>query len=197
MQAVTSLFIYSFITAAILAVFWYGVSIIRKRNDVADIGWATYFIGVTLIAFITSHPALDLRLIPIGLVMIWGARLSWHIFKRHSQTSEDCRYRAWREQWGNGWYFYLRSFAQVFLLQASLAVVVASPVIIAMRFMNTAAYGWVIAGVIIWMIGFVCEAVADRQLKAFIALPENKGYIMQSGLWAYSRHPNYFGEVTQ
>ncbi|MEI8223767.1 MAG: DUF1295 domain-containing protein [bacterium] len=197
MQLLLPSFVYALITAAVLAVFWYGVSLIRARNDVADIGWGTYFIGISLVTFLMHVPRFDVRLIPLGLVAIWGMRLSWHIFKRHQKSPEDRRYVAWRNQWGNGWYFYVRSFVQVFLLQALLAVIIVSPVIILMQSPVYGSFGWMIAGVIIWLIGFISESVADRQLKAFISIPENKGHIMQSGLWKYSRHPNYFGEVTQ
>ena len=179
MQSLIASFVYAFITAAILAVFWYGVSIVRARNDVADIGWGTYFIAISIVTFLTHVPRGGLRLIPLGLVVIWGVRLSWHILKRHQKTLEDRRYAAWSNKWGNGWYFYVRSFIQVFLLQAVLAVVVVSPVIIMMQSQIYGSLGWIIAGVVIWLGGFISESVADRQLKAFIAVPENKGHIMQ------------------
>ncbi len=169
----------------------------RKRNDVADIGWGTYFIALALIHFIMNKPAVDLRIIPIILVMIWGIRLSSHIFTRHLHTTEDARYLAWRNAWGNGWYFYARSFVQVFLLQGILAMVIAIPVILITAQAIPLNLVWVIIGTLIWIGGFICESVADAQLKTFLANPDNWRHIMQSGLWKYSRHPNYFGEVTQ
>lgn len=197
MFLITSSLLYAGITTAVLAVFWYGVSIIRKRNDVADIGWGIYFIALAWAVFLIHRPGIDLRIVPLALVTIWGTRLSWHIFRRHQKTSEDRRYVTWRNEWGNGWYFYLRSLVQVFLLQGLLAVLIASPLIITLSFQPLNSIGWVIVGTIIWFVGFICESIADRQLRAFIAIPENKGHVMQSGLWKYSRHPNYFGEVTQ
>lgn len=197
MEVLLSSLLSAIITAAVLAVFWYGVSLVRARNDVADIGWGSYFIVITVATFVMHRPAIDVRLIPMILVVVWGTRLSWHIVERHLKTTEDRRYAAWRNAWGHGWYFYLRSFLQVFLLQSMLAVVIASPLIIVMQTPVYGSVAWLIGGAIVWLIGFITESVADRQLKAFIAQPENKGRIMQAGLWSYSRHPNYFGEVTQ
>ncbi len=192
-----SLFLISIITVVVLSIFWYVISLVRGRNDVADIGWGTYFIALALVHFILNNPAFDLRIVPIVLVLIWGIRLSSHIFTRHLHTDEDARYVAWRNAWGSGWYFYARSFVQVFLLQGILAMVIATPVILITAQLVTLNLIWVIIGTLVWIGGFLCESIADTQLKSFLADPTNKGHIMQSGLWKYSRHPNYFGEVTQ
>lgn len=192
-----SVFLVSIITVVALSIFWYAISLLRKRNDVADIGWGTYFISLALVHFIINKPAFDLRIIPIMLVLIWGIRLSSHILARHLRTPEDARYLAWRNTWGNGWYFYTRSFIQVFLLQGILAMIIATPVILITSLTIPLHPLWLVIGTMVWITGFICESVADTQLKKFLAHPENKGHIMQSGLWKYSRHPNYFGEVTQ
>jgi steroid 5-alpha reductase family enzyme len=197
MHVLVSSSLVALLTATILAIVWFGISILRKRNDVADIGWGTYFIAISLVTFFTHNPILDFRIIPIALVMIWGIRLSSHILKRHLKTTEDARYLTWRTAWGNGAYFYIRSFLQVFLLQAFLATLISLPVIIISTSYLGLGMGWLILGTIIWITGFLCEAIADKQLRIFISKPENKGRIMQTGLWKYSRHPNYFGEVTQ
>lgn len=192
-----SVFLVSIITVVALSIFWYVISLARGRNDVADIGWGTYFMGPALVHFFMNNPAFDVRIIPIVLVLIWGIRLSSHIFTRHLHTTEDARYVAWRNAWGNGWYFYVRSFVQVFLLQGILAMVIATPVILITSKIIPLNLVWVIIGTAVWIGGFICESVADAQLKTFLANPINKGHIMQTGLWKYSRHPNYFGEVTQ
>ncbi len=185
------------LTAGILAVVWFGISLWRKRNDVADIGWGTYFIAIAVVSFLAHNPAWSLRLVPLLLVVIWGVRLSSHILKRHLKTTEDARYLAWRKEWGNGYYFYIRSFLQVFLLQAFLATLISLPVIIITSSYFRPSLAWLILGIIVWIIGFLFESTADKQLKSFIANPSNRGHIMQTELWKYSRHPNYFGEVTQ
>ena len=190
----------SIITVLALSVFWFTVSLLRKRNDVADIGWATYFLGIAVVGLAISpvRGAVDLRIIPLVLVAVWGFRLSFHIAARHAHAPEDPRYVAWRNAWGGGWYFYARSYLQVFLLQSLLALVIAAPLVIAMsQGLPYTLAPWVIAGTVVWMIGFAFEYFADRQLKSFLAIPENRGHVMQSGLWKYSRHPNYFGESLQ
>ena len=190
----------SFVTVLALSVFWFGVSLARKRNDVADIGWATYFIAVAVVGYVLSPVpgVFDLRVVPLVLVMIWGIRLSSHIAARHAHSSEDPRYLAWRNAWGNGWYFYVRSYLQVFLLQSLLALVISAPLVLAMAHgLPSALLPWVVVGGVIWLAGFLCESVADSQLRSFLAVPENRGHVMQSGLWKYSRHPNYFGESLQ
>lgn len=192
-----AVFLVSIITVVVLSMFWYVTSLLRKRNDVADIGWGTYFIALALVHFIMNKPAFDMRIIPIVGVLVWGIRLSLHIFTRHLHTTEDARYVAWRNAWGNGWYFYVRSFIQVFLFQGILAMIIATPVIFITSQTIPLTITWVIIGTVVWMAGFICESVADAQLKTFLANPLNRGHIMQSGLWKFSRHPNYFGESLQ
>jgi steroid 5-alpha reductase family enzyme len=129
-----------------------------------------------------------------SMVTIWGVRLSWYIYNRNKNKSEDSRYLEWRKTWKN---FYLRSFFQVFLLQGIFLFLISLPVI----FINSSvsnSFGSVsIAGLLVWGLGFYFESTGDRQLKKFISNPVNKGKLMDRGLWRYSRHPNYFGEVTQ
>lgn len=180
-----------------LATIGFIISILRNRNDIADVLWGMYFIVIGWLSFFLVQPAWDLRLVCLGLVSIWGIRLAWHIGQRHRKTSEDARYRAWRDQWGTGWYFYVRSWLQVFLLQGLLALIISLPVIIITLFPSSISIGWMIAGIAVWLFGFLFESIGDHQLKVFLANPENKGHIMRSGLWNYSRHPNYFGEIMQ
>lgn len=173
------------------------VSLIRKRNDVADILWGMYFVLAAVVVFVINSPGFDFRLLVLGMVVIWAVRLSSHILSRHAKTTEDPRYLAWRKQWGDGWYFYARSYAQVFLLQGILALIVVSPVLIIMKSVLGIVPVWLVIGSLVWLGGFIFEWVADHQLKQFITTPHELGSVMQSGLWAYSRHPNYFGEIVQ
>lgn len=173
-------------------IFWYFISVLKKRNDVADIAWGLGFVLMAWLAFYFSGYSLIALIVNI-FVTIWGLRLSTHIYLRNRNKGEDSRYLVWRKEWK---YFYLRSFFQVFLLQGFLLFLIVYPVI----FINENAPSnfniFYTLGIFVWICGFIFESVADWQLKNFISQPENKGKIMQSGLWAYSRHPNYFGEVT-
>jgi steroid 5-alpha reductase family enzyme len=173
---------------------WFIAARIRGRNDIADVAWGLGFILVAVVSMIAGHVFSLRALLVSTLVLIWGLRLALHIHSRNRGKGEDPRYRKWREEWGK--WFVLRSFLQVFMLQGILLLLVAVPII----FTNTAPatpLGWLdFLGLAVWLYGFCFEAVGDRQLLKFIRNPANKGTLMTSGLWRYSRHPNYFGEVT-
>ncbi|HEY9118063.1 MAG TPA: DUF1295 domain-containing protein [Roseivirga sp.] len=168
---------------------WFILSIVLKRNDVADIAWG---LGFILIA-ISSSNFQGAKLLLLGLVIIWALRLSIYIGVRNARKSEDFRYQAWREEWGQK--FYLRSFLQVFLLQAVLALIVGLPLVIAGTSKELSWHWLHFLAVIIWFMGFYWQALGDYQLARFKANPGNKGKIIKTGLWRYSRHPNYFGEI--
>ena len=176
----------------VYATVWYVVALVLKRNDVADIAWGLGFCVVCLYLFFTQ-PHTPVALVLYGMVLAWGLRLSIHIFIRNKYTGEDFRYRQWRESWGKT--FYWRSYLQVFLLQAFILFVIVSPVV----WVATAAhYQWTVltyAGLLLWLLGWVYQSVADYQLRQFVRYRKVQGAIMQEGLWKYSRHPNYFGEI--
>ncbi|MBX2963508.1 MAG: DUF1295 domain-containing protein [Cyclobacteriaceae bacterium] len=184
-----------FILMLVLVVYmlcWYGASIILKRNDVADIAWGLGFVLMAWLSFFTSDFSLKALVVNI-LVTVWGLRLSWHIFNRNRNKPEDFRYLQWRKEWK---YFYLRSFFQVFMLQGLFLFIIALPVV----YINTQAvvFHWVdTVGILVWLAGFYFEAIGDYQLKQFRLNLDNRGKIITTGLWRYSRHPNYFGEALQ
>lgn len=174
------------------ATVWYGIALWKKRNDVADIAWGMGYILLCIFLWCT-RAASPLLLWLYWLVTLWGLRLSLHIYLRHRGKPEDYRYRAWRQQWGNT--FYWRSYMQVFLLQGFFMLVILSPVI------HTAGSAPVLTGIttwtglFAWMTGFYFQGVADYQLLRFSKTNKQPGAVLQTGLWKYSRHPNYFGEI--
>jgi steroid 5-alpha reductase family enzyme len=174
---------------------WFIISLLKKRNDIADIAWGLGFVLIVWGAFLISEIHSWRSLLVNVLVSVWGFRLAWHIHKRNSTRKEDYRYQEWRKQWGKR--FLVRSYFQIFILQGFFLFLISLPAL----FINKYAAGNVgildIAGIGIWLIGFYFETVGDWQLSRFIKDPANKGRLMQEGLWRYSRHPNYFGEVTQ
>lgn len=174
---------------------WFFIALILKRNDVADIAWGIGFVLVAVSLFITYGFAFDRGLLATVLVLIWGTRLAYHIFKRNIKKPEDKRYAAWRIAWGN--WFVIRSYVQIFMLQGVLLILVVSPVIIINTYRGGAWNLLDLFGLAVWIFGFYFESVGDRQLRNFLSNPENKGKILNTGLWKYTRHPNYFGEVTQ
>lgn len=174
---------------------WFVVSLIKKRNDVADVAWGLGFVLMTWVSFFLSSDSGVRGLLVGTLVSIWGLRLAWHIHARNKGKGEDYRYLAWRNEWGK--WFYIRSYFQVYLLQGLFLFLIVSPVLVVNK--NAGATLGILdfVAVAVWLVGFYFESVGDAQLARFIKDPANKGKLMQSGLWAYSRHPNYFGEVTQ
>ena len=172
---------------------WFVAALWLRRNDVADVAWGIGFVLVAVTS-LSLHVTADGRPILVTLlVAAWGIRLALHIHMRNRGKAEDFRYRQWREQWGRT--FLIRTWLQVFLLQAVLLVLVSTPVIYINSVANPRLSFLDVFGVLIWAIGFLFEAVGDYQLVRFKADASNKGRIMTSGLWRFTRHPNYFGEV--
>lgn len=194
MAALIQTYMFTVATIAVYMTLWFIVAVIRKRNDVADTAWGIGFFISSLVPLYIHGVYTIQQIIVTLLVLIWGARLSYHIHKRNKNKGEDPRYVVWRQTWK---WFYTRSFFQVFALQGFLMLLVVSPVLFINTIPTPYVSLWFVLGFIIWMIGFMFESVGDKQLKDFIGNPDNKGKIMDQGLWAYTRHPNYFGEVTQ
>jgi steroid 5-alpha reductase family enzyme len=134
------------------------------------------------------------QLIAATLILIWGVRLAIRIYLRNRGKGEDIRYRKWRETWGK--FFVIRSYFQVFILQGCILLLNISPILVINTY-DAGKFGVLdVFGALLWVLGFAFESIADWQLDRFIADPNNRGKIMDRGLWRYSRHPNYFGEVT-
>lgn len=186
------------ISVAIAAVWvyvtaWFLVSLVLKRNDVADVAWGP---GIFVVALIGGWFAgfSGLSLLLTVLIGVWALRLSLRIGMRNFRKSQDARYIALSESWGK--WFLVRSYLQVFLLQGFLMLLVGYPAL-HVAFFGGEVGVLVYLGLAVWALGFFFEAVGDYQLDRFLGNPANKGKIMRYGLWKYTRHPNYFGEVTQ
>ncbi|HEX4662220.1 MAG TPA: DUF1295 domain-containing protein, partial [Candidatus Saccharimonadales bacterium] len=131
-----------------------------------------------------------------GLVIVWGARLSLHIFLRQrGAMAEDKRYRAMRESWKGS--EALNAYSRIFLVQGLSLLVIVIPVIWTNTLSSSPLNLLDLIGAAVWLFGFLFETVGDFQLRRFIKNPKNKGKLMTGGLWRYTRHPNYFGEITQ
>jgi len=181
-------------TVLIYMLLWFVVSLIIKRNDVADVAWGGGFIVAAIAAQVSWGSATGRAVIVVALVIIWGVRLALHIGLRNRSKGEDARYRTWREEWGK--YATLRAFFQIYILQGILLLVISLPVIRVVTAPD-APFGLMdLLGAAVWLIGFLFEAVGDWQLLQYKKDPLNKGKVITTGLWRYSRHPNYFGEVT-
>ena len=183
-----------FVVITIYACLWFLAALKLRRNDVADIAWGTGFIVLAIAGHLAESAVSARGLLVLALIILWGLRLSLYIARRNLGKAEDPRYRKWREEWGVS--ANVRAFFQVFLLQGYLAVIILLPV----------TYVWVhsgnpltpldAVGFAFWLTGFGFETVGDWQLAKFKKDATNRGRIMNTGLWKYTRHPNYFGEVT-
>jgi steroid 5-alpha reductase family enzyme len=166
------------------------VSIWRKNAGIVDSLWSLFFVAAAVTAFLSVEEPSGRAWMVVGLVTIWGVRLAVHIGWRNHGKAEDHRYQAIRR---NNEPFWIKSLYIVFLLQAGLAWLVSLPLHAAVLGPRPLHYfDW--AGLIFFSMGLFFEAVGDFQLARFKADPSNKGKVLQTGLWRYTRHPNYFGD---
>jgi steroid 5-alpha reductase family enzyme len=173
------------------------LSLALKNSSIVDVFWGSGFVIATWVAFLlTPDGFTGRRLLLNVLVTIWGLRLSLHILTRNWGKPEDFRYQAWRREAGAAWWW--RSYLRVFLLQGVILWIVAAPLVAAQvgkQPSSLTPLDYLAAPV--WLVGFFFEAVSDWQLVRFRADPTNKGKVLQTGVWRYTRHPNYFGDATQ
>lgn len=191
-MSLSALYLLLAVSLLIYMSLWYGVANYLKRIDVIDTAWGLGFVYVALLSFFSypGYPAVN-RLTVI-LVGVWGLRLAAHITKRNLKKPEDPRYAVYRSQWGSD--FARKAFTNIYLLQGLLILLVSTP-IIAIEQNGHVRWIWLaVIGFLVWIFGILTEAVADYQLRQFLS--SGKGDVMQAGLWRYSRHPNYFGEIT-
>lgn len=170
------------------------VSLARRDASIVDPFWGPGFVMIAATAYLTSEGFEPRRLLMLAMVSIWGLRLGAHLFTRNLREGEDRRYRAMRDHWGDA--FWWVSLFTVFLLQGALMWIISLPIQAAVTAAAPRALGPVdLAGIGAWSIGMLFEAVGDRQLQRFKADPANAGKVLDRGLWAYTRHPNYFGDA--
>ena len=178
---------------------------VRQNNyGIIDIGWGQGFVLVVWLMMIARVFFLGVNANVIGYLTlvfttIWGLRLASHIRQRNHGKPEDKRYIAMRAKIKPP-FVLLKGYVKIFMLQAFMMVLIS--VVLIFNVMSgfkdpvePLAVIAIILGVLIWIVGYFFQAVGDRQLALFIANPKNKGKLMREGLWAYTRHPNYFGEV--
>jgi steroid 5-alpha reductase family enzyme len=173
------------------------ISLILKDASIVDIFWGAGFVVSTWVYFaLTPDGFAGRKWLLSLLVTVWGLRLSLYILYRNWGKGEDFRYRKWREEAGGSWWW--RSYLKVFLLQGLLMWIISAPLLAAQRGATPdriTVLDW--AAVALWGIGFFFEAVGDLQMTRFKANPANKGKVLNTGVWRYTRHPNYFGDATQ
>ncbi|MBF4694838.1 DUF1295 domain-containing protein [Fusibacter ferrireducens] len=173
----------------------FGYGQYTQNNSIVDIFWGLGFVIAVWFALFYNHAFGLSSLLTTLLVTLWGIRLFYHIFKRNHGRPEDFRYVNFRKKWGHSW-VKTKAFFQVYMLQMfMLLVIVSAPVNIILN-NHTGWSLYTIIGLLVWCLGYYFEVKADQQLRRFKSDASNKGKILTTGLYKYSRHPNYFGEAT-
>ncbi len=168
------------------------ISILIRDNSIVDIYWGIGFFQIAIHSLILSNNYSLQNIIFSLIIFLWSLRLSSYIsYKRIKRKKEDPRYLQFREEWK---FFHIRSFFQIYILQALLMFIIAIPIFLFIL-SNTLYFNlFFYFGAFIAILGLIFETIADFQLMTFIKNKQNKSKILNTGLWKYSRHPNYFGE---
>ncbi len=174
-----------------LALFVLGTAL--RNNGVVDVGWGFGFVAVAWLLWLYAPFANLARVTVTLLVTLWGLRLGLHILRRNLHKPEDFRYAQFRRDWGR--WVVPRAFLQVYMLQGALMFIIALPFSLLSPGAALARPLAFAAGLAVFACGFAFEAIGDAQLRSFLADPNHRGHLMTGGLWAYTRHPNYFGEA--
>lgn len=183
----------SVITVFIFMMIMFTIAQLIKNNSIVDIGWGIGFVLIAAALFFTEERIDTKDIILSIMILFWGVRLATHILLRASGKPEDFRYAQWRKDWGDK--AVINAFLKVFMLQGILMLLIAYPIMVVF-YSYDASIGLIsYTGLAIFVIGFLFESVGDYQMTAFKKDPANKGKIITSGVWKYSRHPNYFGEA--
>ncbi|MBI3394805.1 MAG: DUF1295 domain-containing protein [Spirochaetia bacterium] len=176
-----------------LMFFLWLLSLMLRNASIADIAWGP-FMGLLAAYYVWENRIWDApMLITLAATALWGLRLGFHILMRNAGKGEDYRYAQWRNEYGAVWP--LRSLFQVFLLQGLILWILSWPLGRASHSQSDVTWPIWGAGMALFTVGFLWESVADFQLTLFKKDPANRGKLLTTGLWRYSRHPNYFGEA--
>ncbi|GJF13166.1 hypothetical protein NGTWS1803_24170 [Mycolicibacterium cyprinidarum] len=163
------------------------------RYNVVDVTWGAGFVAVAAGCAVLGTGDVFRRLLLLALVAVWGLRLAWHMVAKSAGKGEDPRYRALlRDDFSAA-----NVIRRIFVVQAAAGWFISLPLQVSAVLGPTppALLPVLVAGVALWVLGVVFEAVGDHQLRRFKADPDHRGAIMDRGLWAWTRHPNYFGDA--
>ena len=169
-------------------------SIIIKNVAIVDLFWGFGFVVVNAFYIFISGELNARKILLLVLVTVWGLRLSIYLARRNIGKGEDFRYKEFRRKYGPERYWWF-SFFQTFLLQGSLIMIVSLPLLgVNVSARSNALNVLDYLGILVWLIGFTFEAGGDFQLSRFKQNSKNKGKVLNTGFWRYTRHPNYFGD---
>ena len=170
------------------------VSLRLENASIADVAWGPGILAIGLTYYFTSDGHSPRAQLTLALLAIWAIRLGAHLFIRMKRLGEDYRYIQWRDRYEGRWWWI--SYFKVFLLQSVIAWLVSLPIYFAIVSLAPASLTILdYLGVALVVAGLVFESVGDEQLRRFRADRANRGKVLDTGLWRYTRHPNYFGEA--
>ncbi|MBB5207346.1 DUF1295 domain-containing protein [Chiayiivirga flava] len=178
------------VAVAVMTIAWWRQTKTRNAGFV-DVVWASLVGGAAVFYAVVGHGATAPRIALAALAGLWALRLASHLYRRVSHEPEDGRYAYLREHWNDD----QRKFFGMFMAQALLVMFFSVPFAVVASNPQTHAFNIGLA-VAIWLVSLGGESIADRQLAAWRTDPANRGRTCRSGLWRYSRHPNYFFEWT-
>jgi steroid 5-alpha reductase family enzyme len=178
---------------SMMTILWL-ISIKIRNVSIVDLFWGFGFVVAASVYFIFTEGFETRKILLMTLVAVWGLRLSIYLAWRNLGKGEDFRYQKFRKDFGEHRYWWY-SFFSVFLLQGVLMWLISAPLLGAQFYAGNSLGILDFIGIAIWIIGFVFESGGDIQLARFKADPANKGKVLDTGLWHYTRHPNYFGDA--
>ena len=169
-------------------------SLTVRNSSIVDMWWGPGILVIGLTYAYTNDSATSRERMVLSLLALWAIRLAGHIGARNLGHGEDFRYAKWRRERGASWWWY--SYFKVFILQAVVAWIISMPLYYAIAPATPEGLtAWDFAGAAVFAIGFLFEAIGDEQLRRFKADPANAGRVLDTSLWRYTSHPNYFGEA--
>lgn len=163
-------------------------SYLLRNESFFDLTGSVTYISVTLVAVLLS-PEVDGRsILLLGLVVIWAVRLGTYLFRRIRKAGKDARFDELKTSFPR---FLMTWTLQGLWVSLTLSAALAAITTTTRKGLDSFA----LIGFLVWALGFAFEVVADTQKSRFRADPANKGKFIHTGVWAWSRHPNYFGEI--
>jgi steroid 5-alpha reductase family enzyme len=181
------------VALGLLVLVWLA-SLARRDASIVDVFWGPGFVASACVYAALGDGWAPRTMLALALVSLWGLRLAAHILWRSRGKQEDYRYQEMREKHGKR--FWWVSLFTVFLFQGLLMWLISVPLLQAIRASQPA--GWTafdLAALVLFVVGFFFEAVGDLQLARFRSDTGNRGRVLRTGLWRYTRHPNYFGDA--
>jgi steroid 5-alpha reductase family enzyme len=170
-------------------------SVFIKNVSIVDIFWGFGFVVVNTFYAFTSGELTPKKILLLVLVSFWGLRLTIYLANRNLGKGEDFRYQEFRRDYGTKRYWWF-SYFQTFLLQGGLIMIISLPLLGVHSGSSSGDFSLLdYFGIIVWIIGFSFEAGGDYQLARFKRGSNNKGKVLNTGFWKYTRHPNYFGDA--